>query len=291
MKAFLIMTLLLFLNLLRRSYFRYARFAVPTTVGVVICLMVGVFTTLNSAVPAPIQSCSHCLWDSDSRLHSVSLDGFVKLCFSIIKDLMMIDPELESYARKLGPQREDVKRLLKAAARSEDGTRIAKSVFRAKLRRAGRDPDDNNPFSSIIPPEVLGGSGVSLGQLADGSGEMIWRHGELPLSALLLGPPGFGKTTAAIHLLDQLTRFYPIIICDLRGDYECLCRTLPNVRFFWSGSFPINLLRGPDRVPPDIFYQRFAETFTDEFGLFQASRRYLNLVLDSLEARRVETGH
>ena len=203
----------------------------------------------------------------------------------------MDDAEIDRYAKRLGPQREDVKRLLATAARSDDGRRIARSVLRAKLRQADRDPDDDDPFTAVVSPEDLGGDGVVVGPLANVGGELIWRHDEVPYSALFVGAPGFGKTSTIIRLLMQLVLHYCIIVADLRGDYECLVRVVPNNRFFVFGSFPINLLRGSSRVPPAVWNQKFSEVFTDQFDLFQASRRYLNLVLDSLEAKRVETGH
>jgi hypothetical protein len=203
----------------------------------------------------------------------------------------MNDPELDRYAKLLGLQRPDTRRLVAAAHRSADGARIAKSVLRAKLRRAGVNPDDVNPFRPALSAEDLGGSGAAFAFLADGGPEFVWRHDEIRYSAIFTGAPGMGKTTEVIRLLIQLSQKYPVIVPDVRGDYECLCRYIPNVRFFVFGSFPINLLRGPGNVPPAVFNQRFSEVFTEQFGLFQSSRRYLNLVLDCLEAKRVETGH
>ncbi len=57
------------------------------------------------------------------------------------------------------------------------------------------------------------------------------------------------------------------------------------------GSFPINLLRGPANVPPAVFNQRLGKVFTDRFDLYQSSRRYLNMVLDSLEGKKAQSGH
>ena len=203
----------------------------------------------------------------------------------------MIDAEIEQYARRLGAQREDVKRLLANAARSADGARIAKSVLRAKLRGYGKNPDDDDPFNAVLSPDSLGGSGVVFGPLAAGGGELVWRHDEIPYSGLFVGAPGFGKTSQIINLVVRLSPPYPVLIPDLRGDYEPLVRLIPGARFFVFGSFPINLLRCSSRVPPPVWNQKFSEVFTDQFDLFQASRRYLNLMLDSLEARRVESGH
>ena len=202
----------------------------------------------------------------------------------------MAEMEIDRLAKQLGPRREDVRRLLDIAARSADGTRLAKNLLRAKLRQAGVNPNDDDPFSVLTSAYDLGGDGVQVGRLADGH-DLVWRHDEIPYSALFIGAPGFGKTNAVLHLLIQLSQYYTILISDLRGDYECLCRTIPGARLFVFGEFPINLLRGPARVPPSAFNQRFSETFTDQFDQYQSSRRYLNMVLDILEAKRVETGH
>jgi hypothetical protein len=200
------------------------------------------------------------------------------------------DPELERYIRILGKDNPDVQRFLKAA-RGKSGTQIAKSVLRARIRGAKGNPDNNDPFAFIPSIEALGGSGPSVGFLADSGHELIWRHDEIPYSALFVGNPGFGKTSHIIRLLIQIAPYYTIIIPDLRGDYECLIRAIPNSRLFVFGEFPINLIRGSSRVPPAVTNQRFSEIFTDQFDLFQASRRYLNVILDGLEGKRLETGH
>jgi len=203
----------------------------------------------------------------------------------------VIDAELENYAAAFGPDDPRIRRLLKAAGRSETGRRIAKSVLRARLRRAGVDPDDNDPFPVLVPPEALGGEGLLIGNLVETDQSLIWQDDEIPYSALCVGDPGFGKTTLIISLLIQLAARYTAIVPDLRGDYECLCRAVPQARFFPFGSFPINLLRGSTQVPPATFNQRFSEVFTDQFDQRQSSRRYLNMVLDDLDAKRAETGH
>jgi len=183
----------------------------------------------------------------------------------------MIDAESEFLAGKLGPQREDVKRLMRTAARSDNGARIAKSRLRAELRRAGLPPDDDDPFTAVFSPDDLGGDGVNIGAPVCGGPDLIWRYEEIPYSALFLSDPGFGKTSLILHLLIQLAVFYTIIIADLRGDYECLCRLIPNARYFSFGDFPINLLRGAHNVPPKVFHQKFSEVFTDQFDQRQSS--------------------
>jgi hypothetical protein len=202
----------------------------------------------------------------------------------------MIDAGLDRLARRYGKDREDVKRLLAGAPHSDAGARIAKSVLRAAIRRAGENPDDDDPFSIVAGAYDLGGDGVRIGHLADGH-ELTWRHDEIPYSAMCVGAPGFGKTTAAISWIIQLAKWYTIIIPDLRGDYEALCRIVPGARLFVFGEFPINLMRDPSRVPPATFAAKFVEVFTDQFELFQASRRYLNMIWDTLDAKRATTGH
>ncbi len=116
----------------------------------------------------------------------------------------MIDDVLDRYAKILGRHRPDVSRLLQAAALSDDAGRIAKTVLRAKLRRAGIRPEDDDPFTAILSAEQLGGHGVNVGPLAHGGGELVWRHEEIPYSALFVGSPGGGKTGEVLHLLIQL---------------------------------------------------------------------------------------
>jgi hypothetical protein len=203
----------------------------------------------------------------------------------------MVGTKLERYARRLGLQRPDVQRILSTAEKGENAARIAESVLRAKLRRAGVNPDDNSPFRPAISAEALGGSGIVFGSLADSSGDLIWRFDELPYSAIFTGSPGQGKTTLVIKLIVQLSSYCPIVVVDVRGDYECLQRLISNSRFFVFGSFPINLIRGPSNVPPQVFNQRFSQVFTEELQLFESSRRYLNKTLDLLDEKRVMTGH
>jgi hypothetical protein len=199
-------------------------------------------------------------------------------------------PDLERYAKRLGTGRDDVRGLLVIARQSADGARIARSVLRAELRRAGLDPDDDDPFTIAPTAYDLGGEGVQIGMLSNGS-VLVWRHGEIAYSGIWVGSPGSGKTNSVLDLCVQLSGHYTVVAPDLRGDYEPLVRVIPGARLFAFGEFPVNILRGPSRVPPPVFNQRFVEVFTDMFDLFQASRRYLNLVLDSLEAKRAETGH
>jgi len=203
----------------------------------------------------------------------------------------MLDSDMEQCARRLGPRREDVKRMLVTASRSANGARLAKTILRAKLRQTGVNPDDSDPFRTVVAPEVLGGSGIVFGPLADDQGELIWRHNEIPYSAIITGDPGGGKTSLVLQLLIRSAPFYATVVHDLRGDYEPILRVIPNARFLELGNFPVNLLRGPRNVPPAAFNQRFSQIFTDVFDQRQASRRYLNLVLDSLDARRAATGH
>lgn len=69
----------------------------------------------------------------------------------------MAEPELERLAKALGPNRNDVRHLLDVAARSADGARIAKTVFRARLRQAGMNPDDQAAFPMVLelPPGMF----------------------------------------------------------------------------------------------------------------------------------------
>jgi hypothetical protein len=202
----------------------------------------------------------------------------------------MIDPELEQLARRLGNHREDVRRDLAIASRSDLAARIKKRKFRLMLKNEGIDADDNDPFTVAASAYDFGGDGIRIGTLSNGHA-LVWRHDEIPYSAICVGAPGFGKTTAVLGWLMQLAQFYTIIVVDLRGDYEALCRVIPGSRFLVFGEFPLNLLRGPSRVPPASFAAKFVEAFTDQFELFQASRRYIHKVWDALEVKRLATGH
>jgi len=204
----------------------------------------------------------------------------------------MIDAELQRYASQLGPAQPDVQRLLAAASRGDAGARIAKSVLRARLRLAKVNPDGvDNPFATALPYQSLGGDGVTVGTLVGTGQPLVWRFAEIAYSLLAVGSPGSGKTTGVIHLILQLALYFTIIVLDLRGDYESLCRVLPRSRLFFFGEFPINLLKGPTHVPGSVFNSRFSQIFTDRFEQRQASRRYLGMVLDDLDTRRQATGH
>lgn len=204
---------------------------------------------------------------------------------------MSIDAELELYADLLGRDRPEVQRLLRAAARSADGARIAKNLLRVRCRRAGLDPHDDDPYQAALSPETLGGEGNLIGATVRQGLPVVWREEEKPYGLICCGAPGGGKTTFLLNVIRQSARRSCAVVPDLRGDYECLCRCGPNVRFFFVGRTPMNFLKGPGGVPPAVFYQRFAEVFTDQFDQRQAGRRYLSMVLDSLDAKRRETGH
>lgn len=201
----------------------------------------------------------------------------------------MIDPELDRWATILGKDRPDVRHRIRAASWSNESRRLARSITFAELLQLGIDPNDD-PLRVARGSYDFGGDGVLLGSIDGDAGELVWRHNEIRNSALLLGMPDTGKSSTVIHLSIQLAPDHTIVIPDLRGDYECLLRKVPNARLFTFGEFPLNLLRGPSRVPPTVFNQRFSEIITDMMDARQASRRYFELVLDELEAKRVETG-
>jgi hypothetical protein len=191
----------------------------------------------------------------------------------------------------LGKDRPDVKRYLREAARSQEGARLAAGRFRVRLSQAGIDPHGDDPFRVARAAYDLGGDGVVVGPTGGDAGTLVWRHQETRNSALILGQPDVGKTSAVMHLVAQLARDHTVILPCLRGDYESMVRVAPKARFFVFGEFPFNPLRFSSRVPPSVASQRFSELITDMMDAQQASRRYLNLVLDELDARRQETGH
>jgi len=203
----------------------------------------------------------------------------------------VITPEIHRYAQQLGKHRDEVRCMLEAAARSQQGERIALSVLGALFRRECAGADSDDPFALAPGAYKLGGDGIHVAFTTPGDADVVWLHDEIPYSALFIGAPGFGKTTIIIRILLECAGLYTAIIPDLRGDYECLCRAVPNARLFALGEVPINFLMGPSCVPPSVFNQRFCEVFTDQFDQYQSSRRYLNLVLDGLDAKREETGH
>lgn len=116
----------------------------------------------------------------------------------------MNENELDFYARRLGPQREDVKRLLAAAARSDDGARIAKSVLRAKLRRAGVDPDDNGPFAPFATVGKLPVEGIEIGRVHETADIVFLSWDELRRGVLITGCHGSGKTNLGYWLAERL---------------------------------------------------------------------------------------
>jgi hypothetical protein len=215
----------------------------------------------------------------------------------MLEGVIMIDPEIEQYARRLGLKRPDVQRCLEHAERSDTGARIAKNILLAKLRQEGLGSSNDDPFAAVIAPEDLGGSGAGIGRPPNQNAEFIWRFGEQGLAVIVTGNPGFGKTTLVTRLVMQLAAYLTIIIVDLRGDYECLVRYLDNARIYTFGSFldnlptPLNLLKGPPHVPASTFNQRLATVFTEIFDQRQASRRYLTMILDELDAKRAQSKH
>jgi len=204
----------------------------------------------------------------------------------------MIDAELRQYEAMFGPNDSQVQQVMRAAARSDRAARIGKSVLRARLRNSHRDPHaGDNPFLSALPASALGGDGVVVGTVDGGDENLVWRFDEIAYSLLSVGSPGTGKTTGIIHLIGQLAPHYTIIVPDVRGDFEALCRAIPGARLFLFGHFPVNLLQAPRRVPPNIYAGRFSQVFTDRFDLQQSSRRYIAMVLDDLYARCEAPGH
>ena len=116
----------------------------------------------------------------------------------------MINSELETYARRLGRKRQDVKRLLAAAACSKEGARIARSVLRAKLRQAGLDPDDDDPFAPCVASGAPFAPGIDVGRI-HGAGETVFlSQQELRLGVLATGCHGSGKTNFGYLLAERL---------------------------------------------------------------------------------------
>ena len=116
----------------------------------------------------------------------------------------MIDHQLREYARRLGADRPDVVRLLAAAARSAEAAQIAKSVFRTKLRRAGLDPDDNDPFAPSVATSKLNVEGMVIGRIHE-TGDMVsLSQEELRRGMLITGCHGSGKTNLGYWLAEGL---------------------------------------------------------------------------------------
>ena len=117
----------------------------------------------------------------------------------------MVDADLERYALMLGHDDPQVRRLTVAAARSGNGTRIAKSVLRARLRQIGVDPDDPTVFAVVtqLPlglmriGQVI--NGASLGPvfaIPEGNRSNVQHLG-------VFGQTRWGKTYMLLHLTRQ----------------------------------------------------------------------------------------
>lgn len=137
----------------------------------------------------------------------------------------MAETEIDRLAKQLGPRREDVRRLLDIAARSAEGARLAKNLFRAKLRRAGMDPDDPGtfPLVSDLPPgrfrigRVLNGTAEGpVFALPEGSRSNI-QH------TAVVGETRYGKTWLLLHIARQhMNAGGCCWIGDLEGEYPAL---------------------------------------------------------------------
>jgi len=135
------------------------------------------------------------------------------------------ETEIDRLAKQLGPRREDVRRLLDIAARSADGARLAKNLLRARLRRAGMDPDDRGtfPFVSDLPPgrypigrAVNGTSEGPVFALPEGSRANI-QH------TAVVGETRYGKTWLLLHIARQhISAGGRCWIFDLESEYDVL---------------------------------------------------------------------
>jgi hypothetical protein len=78
------------------------------------------------------------------------------------------DPEVDRMAKYLGPNRDEVKRLLAHASRGKIGTDVAKNVLRAMIRRTGANPGDLSLFPLVLdlPPGEM-----RIGRVINGTTE------------------------------------------------------------------------------------------------------------------------
>jgi len=137
----------------------------------------------------------------------------------------VLETELDRLAKQLGSHRADVRRLLDLAARSADGARLVKSIFRGRLRRAGMGPDDPGAFPLVqeLPPGRL-----RIGRAINGSAEG-------PVFALpegskanichtaVVGETRYGKTHLLLHLACQYMNAGGLCwIFDPEAEYDVL---------------------------------------------------------------------
>lgn len=137
----------------------------------------------------------------------------------------MGETEVERLAKQLGSRREDVRRLFDIAARSADGARLARNILRAKLRRAGKDPDSPGEFPLVeeLPPgrfrigRVINGSAEGpVFALPEGSKANI-RH------TVVVGETRVGKTWLGLAVARQhISAGGRCWIFDLEGEYDVL---------------------------------------------------------------------
>ena len=141
----------------------------------------------------------------------------------------MAETEIDRLAKQLGPRREDVRRLLDIAARSADGARLAKNLLRARLRRAGMDPDDLSAFPIVteLPPGRF-----RIGRVINGTAEG-------PVFALpegnkaniqhtaVVGETRYGKTYILLHIARQhMNAGGCCWIGDLEDEYGALVNAI-----------------------------------------------------------------
>ena len=141
----------------------------------------------------------------------------------------MAGTELDRLAKQLGSRREDVRRLLDIAARSADGARLARNLLRARLRRAGMDPEDLGafPLVSALPPgrfpigRVINGTveGPVLA-LPEGSRSDI-QH------TAIVGETRKGKTFLLLHVARQhMSAGGHCWVFDPEGEFPLLVNAL-----------------------------------------------------------------
>jgi len=154
-----------------------------------------------------------------------------------------------------------------------------------------------NPFLNLkIGEHSFDPSGVALGEveLPQKDGRKIqarWPQWLVMLTTLLVGDIGSGKTNAGIVLALRLAeRGFSLVIHDLRFDWVGLIRHLPNAVLVTPATDRFNILAGLPGVDIQTLYWDFAETFRECFGLYLASKLFIQKALSKLAQRVAQTG-
>jgi len=143
------------------------------------------------------------------------------------------DDRIQHYARMLGPDQPEVRRLLDVAANSQRGAPVVRHVLRRQVVQAGGDPDDPASFPIVrqLPPGLMRIGRVDQGRrlgpvfaLPAATRDNIQHIG-------IFGLTRRGKTYLMLHVACQaMAAGGRVWILDLEDEHAVLLPMLPEAR-------------------------------------------------------------